>query len=147
MSASTIAGLEPLLQQFGIEYLTYTIGDNDYRVPRSLLFHLCLILTCSNSPSSLLCRTDRRAGFHDRPKAVGEVWTSQVTSCHACSVSSRAGVINGAVHIPLNRLLLAKHAIAFGAGCRNVIDQLQQSPSARALVIGSGHERLVLCRL
>lgn len=28
-----------------------------------------------------------------------------------------------------------------------MIDQRQQSPSVRALVIGSGHERLVLCRL
>jgi hypothetical protein len=35
VSAGTISGLEPLLQQFGIEYLTYTVGDNDYRVPRS----------------------------------------------------------------------------------------------------------------
>jgi len=109
----------------------------------AILLHLCLILICSNSPSSLLCHTDRRAGFHDRPKAVGEVWTSQVTSCHACTVSSRARDINGAVHIPLNRLLLAKHAIAFGAGRRNVIDQRQQSPSVRALVIGSGQERWV----
>jgi hypothetical protein len=42
-----------MLQQFGVEYLTYTIGDNDYRVPRSHLLHQYLIPICLGSPSSL----------------------------------------------------------------------------------------------
>lgn len=123
VSASTISGLEPLLQQFGIEYLTYTVGDNDYRVPRS---PPSSVLDPALLEQSLIAFVPHRSPCR-LPRSSKSCWRGLDFASDKLPrlyrLVARVRDINGAVHIPLNRLLLAKHAIAFGAGRRNVIDQ------------------------